>query len=181
MATNPSKGLKPIDFHFSDKCFTFSVNECYFAVRGAAIILPHEECIHVYKSLSKNSSANDIQKHLQSMFLLLRPEDTLKMVYFNSFVGFGYSLQCDVKAVKLESIYPNRTRYLIIVTSVAHLSQQSCLLGIDYNEEATIGLVLPVWADTRITLDGDGYWTLSPLVSSLTMSSVQKWFQYYIL
>ena len=63
---------------------TFSVNEYYFAVRGAAIILPHEECIHVYKSLSKNSSANDIQKHLQSMFRLLRAEDTLKMVSLNS-------------------------------------------------------------------------------------------------
>ncbi|CAG2118150.1 unnamed protein product [Medioppia subpectinata] len=116
-----------------------SGNECYFAVRGAAIILPHEECIHVYKSLSKNSSTVDIQKHLQSMFVLLRPEDTLKM------------------AVKLESVHPNRTRYLIIVSSVFETREESCLLGIDYNIEASIGLVLPVWADTRITLDGDGY------------------------
>ncbi|CAG2101906.1 unnamed protein product [Medioppia subpectinata] len=120
-----------------------SGNECYFAVRGAAIILPHEECIHVYKSLSKNSSTVDIQKHLQSMFVLLRPEDTLKM------------------AVKLESVHPNRTRYLIIVSSVFETREESCLLGIDYNIEASIGLVLPVWADTRITLDGDGGFSIT--------------------
>ncbi|CAG2158651.1 unnamed protein product [Oppiella nova] len=120
-----------------------SGNECYFAVRGAAIILPHEECIHVYKSLSKNSSTADIQKHLQSMFVLLRPEDTLRM------------------AVKLESIYPNRTRYLIIVSSMSQSREESCLLGIDCNNEASIGLVLPVWADTRITLDGDGGFSIT--------------------
>ncbi|XP_054155134.1 protein phosphatase Slingshot homolog 2-like isoform X2 [Oppia nitens] len=115
-----------------------SVNECYFAVRGAAIILPHEECIHLYKSLAKNSST-EIQKHLQSMFLQLRPDDTLKM------------------AVKLESIGPNWTRYLMIVSS----GEESCLLGIDYKTEATIGLVLPVWANTRITLDGDGGFSIA--------------------
>lgn len=35
-------------------------------------------------------------------------------------------------------------------------TEESCLLGVDCNKETTIGLVLPVWADTRITLDGDG-------------------------
>lgn len=57
------------------------MNECYFAVKGAALVLPHDECMHVYKSLSKTATS-DIQKHLQSMFFLLRPEDTLKMVLF---------------------------------------------------------------------------------------------------
>ncbi len=44
----------------------------------------------------------------------------------------------------------------MIVVNVSQTSE-SCLLGIDYKNEATIGLVLAVWADTRITLDGDGY------------------------
>lgn len=60
-----------------------SVNECYFAVKSAALVLPHDECIHVCKRLSKNT-ANDIQKHLESMFYLLRAEDTLKMVFLRT-------------------------------------------------------------------------------------------------
>lgn len=34
--------------------------------------------------------------------------------------------------------------------------EESCLLGIDCNEETTVGLVLRVLADTTIRLDGDG-------------------------
>lgn len=34
--------------------------------------------------------------------------------------------------------------------------EESCILGIDYNERATIGLVVPILADTTIHLDGDG-------------------------
>ena len=34
--------------------------------------------------------------------------------------------------------------------------EESCLLGIDCNEKTTIGLVLPILADTSIRLDGDG-------------------------
>lgn len=46
---------------------------------------------------SSVSSGSDIQQHLQSMFFLLRPEETLKM------------------AVKLESLRAGRTRYLVVV------------------------------------------------------------------
>lgn len=35
--------------------------------------------------------------------------------------------------------------------------EESCLLGIDCNENTTIGLVVPILADTTIHLDGDGY------------------------
>ncbi|XP_017848973.1 protein phosphatase Slingshot isoform X2 [Drosophila busckii] len=34
--------------------------------------------------------------------------------------------------------------------------EESCLLGIDCNERTTIGLVVPILADTKIHLDGDG-------------------------
>lgn len=34
--------------------------------------------------------------------------------------------------------------------------EESCLLGIDCNERTTIGLVVPILADTTIHLDGDG-------------------------
>lgn len=35
--------------------------------------------------------------------------------------------------------------------------EESCLLGIDCNERTTIGLVVPILADTTIHLDGDGW------------------------
>ena len=34
--------------------------------------------------------------------------------------------------------------------------EESCLLGIDCNEVSTVGLVLRIYADTKIHLDGDG-------------------------
>lgn len=34
--------------------------------------------------------------------------------------------------------------------------EESCLLGIDCNEKSTVGLVLRIYADTSIRLDGDG-------------------------
>ncbi|XP_050302946.1 protein phosphatase Slingshot isoform X2 [Anthonomus grandis grandis] len=77
------------------------------------------------------------------MFYLLRPEETLKM------------------AVKLESVHPARTRYLVVVSRMTNRGEESCLLGIDCNEKTTVGLVLRVLADTKITLDGDGGFSVS--------------------
>ncbi|XP_030371608.1 protein phosphatase Slingshot isoform X2 [Scaptodrosophila lebanonensis] len=39
--------------------------------------------------------------------------------------------------------------------------EESCLLGIDCNEITTIGLVLPIFADTTIHLDGDGGFSIA--------------------
>ncbi|GAB6030315.1 hypothetical protein CHUAL_005985 [Chamberlinius hualienensis] len=118
-----------------------SISECYIAMKGAAIVLPQNECINRKASTAGvNTISRDIQQHLQSMFLLLRPEDTLKM------------------AVKLESVHVDRTRYLVVVscTNIQNL-EESCLLGVDCNViNTSLGLVLPVWADVKITLDGDG-------------------------
>lgn len=61
-----------------------------------------------------------------------------------------------IQAVKLESVHPSRTRYLVVVSRMGTRSEESCLLGIDCNEKTTVGLVLKVLADTQITLDGDG-------------------------
>ncbi|GFT94808.1 protein phosphatase Slingshot [Nephila pilipes] len=115
------------------------ISECYFAVKGAALVLPHDECLHVHRKTIANGAC-DIQQHLQSMLYLLHADDILKM------------------AVKLESIHSSRTRYLVVVyhNCGEYQQEESCLLGIDCNKETTIGLLLPVWADTRITLDGDG-------------------------
>uniref|UniRef100_T1IXF3 protein-serine/threonine phosphatase n=1 Tax=Strigamia maritima TaxID=126957 RepID=T1IXF3_STRMM len=116
-------------------------SECYFAVKGAALVLPQNECQHVYRKT--NINRDDIQQHLQSMFYLLRSEDTLKM------------------AVKLESFHNGRTRYLVVVSYTGRNGEESCLLGIDCNDKVSIGLVLPIWVDSQITLDGDGGFSVS--------------------
>jgi len=115
-----------------------SFSESYFAVKGAALILPQSECP---RTVTKGSShGGDIQHHLQSMFYLLRPQDTIKV------------------AVKLESIVPSRVRYMAVVSTVGRQdTEESVILGIDIvNQRSTIGMVLPVWSGTVIRLDGDG-------------------------
>lgn len=67
--------------------------------------------------------------------------------------------------MRLESIHVGRVRYLVVVTyareTASALHEESCLLGVDVRDETTIGLVLPVWADTTICLNGDGGFSLS--------------------
>jgi protein phosphatase slingshot len=60
----------------------FSLNECYFANKGAALVLGGSErgCADQTRSPARAHPQPDIQHHLQSMFYLLRPEETLKMV-----------------------------------------------------------------------------------------------------
>ncbi|XP_029158132.1 protein phosphatase Slingshot homolog 2 isoform X2 [Nylanderia fulva] len=119
-----------------------SLSECYFAGKGAALVLPPNERARPSRRVS--AAGCDIQQHLQSMFYLLRPEETLKM------------------AVKLESVHPGRTRYLVVVSCTGRQdAEESCLLGIDCHARATVGLVLRVLADTAITLDGDGGFKVS--------------------
>ncbi len=36
--------------------FSSSVSECYFAVKGAALVLPHDECLHVHRKTIANGS-----------------------------------------------------------------------------------------------------------------------------
>ncbi|XP_054014531.1 protein phosphatase Slingshot isoform X2 [Hylaeus anthracinus] len=119
-----------------------SLSECYFAGKGAALVLPPNERARPSRKVS--TAGCDIQQHLQSMFYLLRPEETLKM------------------AVKLESVHQGRTRYLVVVSCTGRQdAEESCLLGIDCHDRATVGLVLRVLADTAITLDGDGGFSVS--------------------
>lgn len=81
------------------------------------------------------------RKQLHAMVEQLRPEDTIKL------------------AVQLESVSSVRVRYLIVVSTLGN-KQESILLGMDFpnsdSDQCTIGLVLPVWSDTQVYLDGDG-------------------------
>lgn len=63
--------------------FCFSLNECYFANKGAALVLggSKQGCNDQQESPARAHPQPDIHHHLRSMFYLVRPEETLKMVY----------------------------------------------------------------------------------------------------
>ena len=71
--------------------------------------------------------------------------------------GIMYCVLC-VQAVKLESSVPGASRYMAVVSTMGRQdTEESVVLGIDIvQEKATIGLVLPVWCDVTVHLDGDG-------------------------
>ena len=62
--------------------------------------------------------------------------------------------------MRLESMHQTdgHFRYMTIVsTHGCHDAEESMILGVDIVDHvATIGLVLPVWADLDVHLDGDG-------------------------
>ena len=47
---------------------------------------------------------------------------------------------------------------MVLVSTQGRQDTEECvLLGIDIMEQTTIGLLLPIWGDTSIRLDGDGW------------------------
>ncbi|XP_043924329.1 protein phosphatase Slingshot homolog 1 isoform X1 [Protopterus annectens] len=137
------------DDHLGNQSFS----ESFFMVKGAALFLQqgsgpqgqrtYQQCHHHH-----HKHAGDLPQHLQVMINLLRSEDRIKL------------------AVRLESILPDRVRYMVVVYSVGRQdTEENILLGIDFtNKESkscTIGMVLPLWSDTKIHLDGDGGFSMS--------------------
>uniref|UniRef100_UPI0037E7B43E protein phosphatase Slingshot homolog 3 n=1 Tax=Semicossyphus pulcher TaxID=241346 RepID=UPI0037E7B43E len=124
--------------------------ESFALVKGAVLLLeegererPHEEESPPPLSPAKEGDEASDKRHRQihAMVEQLRPEDTIKL------------------AVQLESVSLVRVRYLIVVSTLGN-KQESILLGMDFpnsdSDQCTIGLVLPVWSDTQVYLDGDG-------------------------
>ncbi|XP_043307047.1 protein phosphatase Slingshot homolog 3 isoform X4 [Cervus elaphus] len=82
-------------------------------------------------------------QHLHLMVELLRPQDDIRL------------------AAQLEAARTPRLRYLLVVSTREGLSQdETVLLGVDFPDSSspscTLGLVLPLWSDTQVYLDGDG-------------------------
>ncbi|KAK1804281.1 hypothetical protein P4O66_020014 [Electrophorus voltai] len=124
--------------------------ESFAFVKGAVLLLEegarlgiHEETTPpLYPNARAVGGESGTQhRHLHAMVSLLRPEDTIKL------------------AVQLESVSSVRLRYLLIITTASH-KQESLLLGMDFphmsSDHCTIGLVMPIWSDTQVYLDGDG-------------------------
>uniref|UniRef100_A0A4W5Q2E5 protein-serine/threonine phosphatase n=1 Tax=Hucho hucho TaxID=62062 RepID=A0A4W5Q2E5_9TELE len=130
-----------------------SISESFLTVKGAAVFLPRGNGSSPSSapriSQRRNKHTGDLQQHLQTMFTVLRPEDNIRL------------------AVRLESAYaqPQCTRYMVVVsTNGRQDTEESVVLGLDFgcsDSSCTMGLVLPLWSDTLIHLDGDGGFSVS--------------------
>ncbi|XP_068187091.1 protein phosphatase Slingshot homolog 2b isoform X2 [Antennarius striatus] len=128
-----------------------SISESFLTVKGAALFLPRGNGSTTSSasrfSQLRSKHAGDIQQHLQTMFTLLRPEDNIKL------------------AVRLESVHAQIIRYMVVVsTNGRQDTEESIVLGMDFSprdSSCSVGLVLPLWSDTLIHLDGDGGFSVS--------------------
>uniref|UniRef100_A0A671TXT8 protein-serine/threonine phosphatase n=1 Tax=Sparus aurata TaxID=8175 RepID=A0A671TXT8_SPAAU len=128
-----------------------SISESFLTVKGAALFLPRGNGSSPSSasrfSQLRSKHAGDIQQHLQTMFTLLRPEDNIKL------------------AVRLESANAQIIRYMVVVsTNGRQDTEESVVLGMDFSpvdSSCSVGLVLPLWSDTLIHLDGDGGFSVS--------------------
>ncbi|KAI9548309.1 hypothetical protein NQZ68_010529 [Dissostichus eleginoides] len=127
------------------------ISESFLTVKGAALFLPRGNGSSPSSasrfSQLRSKHAGDIQQHLQTMFPLLRPEDNIKL------------------AVRLESAHTQITRYMVVVsTNGRQDTEESVVLGMDFSpvdSSCSVGMVLPLWSDTLIHLDGDGGFSVS--------------------
>ncbi|XP_037604467.1 protein phosphatase Slingshot homolog 2b isoform X1 [Sebastes umbrosus] len=127
------------------------ISESFLTVKGAALFLPRGNGSSPSSasrfSQLRSKHAGDIQQHLQTMFTLLRPEDNIKL------------------AVRLESMHTQITRYMVVVsTNGRQDTEESVVLGMDFHpvdSSCSVGMVLPLWSDTLIHLDGDGGFSVS--------------------
>uniref|UniRef100_A0A8C7JVE7 protein-serine/threonine phosphatase n=1 Tax=Oncorhynchus kisutch TaxID=8019 RepID=A0A8C7JVE7_ONCKI len=134
-------------------CWVLYISESFLTVKGAAVFLPRGNGSSPSSapriSQQWNKHTGDLQQHLQTMFTVLRPEDNIRL------------------AVRLESAYaqPQCTRYMVVVsTNGRQDTEESVVLGLDFgssDSSCTMGLVLPLWSDTLIHLDGDGGFSVS--------------------
>ncbi|XP_029626099.1 protein phosphatase Slingshot homolog 1 [Salmo trutta] len=128
-----------------------SISESFLTVKGAALFLPRGNGSSPTSASRfaqlRSKHAGDLQQHLQTMFTLLRPEDNIKL------------------AVRLESSLYQGTRYMVVVsTNGRQDTEESLVLGMDFSpadSSCSVGLVLPLWSDSLIHLDGDGGFSVS--------------------
>uniref|UniRef100_A0A3Q3CXH7 Protein phosphatase Slingshot homolog 1 n=1 Tax=Haplochromis burtoni TaxID=8153 RepID=A0A3Q3CXH7_HAPBU len=118
------------------------LSESFFMVKGAALFLQQGGSTQGPKTPTHHKHA-DLPQHLQVMFKILRSEDRIKL------------------AVRLESSWTDRVRYMVVIYTTGHQdTEENVVLGMDFTDKdknCSIGMVLPLWSDTNIHLDGDGF------------------------
>nr|XP_060642098.1 protein phosphatase Slingshot homolog 1 isoform X1 [Anolis sagrei ordinatus] len=132
-----------------ERKLNLSLSESFFMVKGAALFLQQGNSPQGPRtSPHLHKHAGDLPQHLQVMINLLRCEDRIKL------------------AVRLESAWTDRVRYMVVVYSSGRQdTEENILLGVDFSSKesksCTIGMVLRLWSDTKIHLDGDGGFSVS--------------------
>lgn len=89
--------------------------------------------------------SGDLQQHLQTMFTLLRPEDNIRLVGSRPLPFLLAKKRCTdcvhklelsilvFQAVRLESAYPQCTRYMVVVSNNGRQdTEESVVLGVDF-------------------------------------------------
>nr|XP_040053639.1 protein phosphatase Slingshot homolog 1 isoform X1 [Gasterosteus aculeatus aculeatus] len=120
-----------------------SLSESFFMVKGAALFLQQGGGAQGPKTPTHHKHAGDLPQHLQVMFKILRSEDRIKL------------------AVRLESGWSDRVRYMVVIYTNGHQdTEENIVLGMDFTDKdsrnCSVGMVLPLWSDSNIHLDGDG-------------------------
>lgn len=124
----------------------YSLSECYFAGKGTALVLPDAAETEGKKSVDDEGKLlqsgvtgpisdktisqgnNTIQKHLQSMFYLLCPEDTLKMVSDSFYIYFKlYYLERTHKQNVKKIVWVHFSPLNLLLTSFWNVPLQFCL------------------------------------------------------
>ncbi|KAG8455701.1 hypothetical protein GDO86_001769 [Hymenochirus boettgeri] len=129
-------------------------------VKGAALFLQQGNSYHGQRNLlNLHKNAGDLPQHLQVMINLLRSEDRIKL------------------AVRLESNRTDRVRYMVVVYSNGRQdTEENILLGVDFtckeSKSCTIGMVLHLWSDATIRLDGDGGFSVNTAGRTLVFKPV---------
>ncbi|KAM4709984.1 protein phosphatase Slingshot homolog 1 [Discoglossus pictus] len=143
-----------------DRKPNLSLSDSFFMVKGAALFLQQGNSFHGQKSLLHlHKNAGDLPQHLQVMINLLRCEDRIKL------------------AVRLESSWTDRVRYMVVVYCNGRQdTEENVLLGVDFtskeSKSCTIGMVLHLWSDTTIRLDGDGGFSVNTAGRTLVFKPV---------
>ncbi|XP_074473722.1 protein phosphatase Slingshot homolog 1 isoform X2 [Sebastes fasciatus] len=119
------------------------LSESFFMVKGAALFLQQGGSAQGPKTPTHHKLAGDLPQHLQVMFKILRSEDRIKL------------------AVRLESGWSDRVRYMVVIYTNGHQdTEENIVVGMDFTDKdsknCSVGMVLPLWSDTNIHLDGDG-------------------------
>ncbi|XP_077974999.1 uncharacterized protein LOC120329453 isoform X1 [Styela clava] len=122
-----------------------SVSENFFAVHGSTLVLPRQTTLDekYMEAMKGKKFAGDLKTHMYAIYNIIREQDSIKLV------------------ARLESWVSERPRYLVIIsTNGRQDTEESIILGMDFhlddNTKCNIGLVIPIWTDTVIKLDGDG-------------------------
>ncbi|XP_031304456.2 protein phosphatase Slingshot homolog 3 isoform X1 [Camelus dromedarius] len=127
---------------------------------------PHEEQPHRDQTddghVPQSPRKQEQSQHLHLMVELLRPQDDIRL------------------AAQLEAARPPRLRYLLVVSTREHLSQEeTVLLGVDFPDSSspscTLGLVLPLWSDTQVYLDGDGAYFEAQMMCTSSEDQPVRW------